>query len=82
MKAIVFVRGDDWAGMYVDGHLALEGHSLPGWKVAEVLGFDVQSCPIDDDAIQAYLEEWGSFPDGLLDIEHGIWNAPVNAERM
>jgi len=34
---VQFLVGDDWCGMYVDGKLSAEGHSLQDTEIAERL---------------------------------------------
>jgi len=61
---ITFVDGDDWAGLYVDGKLVLESHSLNPESVLEALGIKTTS-------IQAHLDwlgDMGSLPYDLKDV--------------
>lgn len=37
MSTVNLLRGDDWIGLYVDGELVLEGHSLSESTVIKVL---------------------------------------------
>lgn len=62
--AIVFVSGDDWEGMYLDGELVDEGHSLNVFKVLEKLGLAHEIRDLDSE----WIEERGSLPDYLKDV--------------
>lgn len=46
-KEIVFVTGDDWIAMYVNGEKVIDGHSLPYRSILEALGipFTTQEAP-------------------------------------
>ncbi|HRY30262.1 MAG TPA: hypothetical protein P5079_09540, partial [Elusimicrobiota bacterium] len=64
---IVFAsNGDDWEGLYVDGQLVSEGHSLRPGEVLEALKLDF--AELDDDGIMAYLEDAGNFPENLGEL--------------
>lgn len=55
---IKIVDGDDWSGLYINGELKDEGHSLRVSEVLEILGFKVETFEADYD----WLEEMGSLP--------------------
>ena len=63
-KVVTFALGNDWTGMYVDGVLVTEGHSIPYWDIVKALGFEYKSVTADEE----YLEEYGCMPDDLKDI--------------
>lgn len=66
-KHIHFMRADDWVGLYIDGELVMEGHSLRVWDVVEQLAPDAEitsSWHEDDD--DPYLSwKTGSCPKEL-----------------
>lgn len=51
MKRIVFVNDNsgDWVGLYVNGNLTIEGHSLEPDDVLTVLGIENESVWVDMD---------------------------------
>jgi len=44
---IVAAEDGDWEGLYIDGKLAAEGHSLDTRRVVEALGFTVGWRSVD-----------------------------------
>lgn len=59
-------NGDDWEGLYVDGKLALQGHSLGRVQdVLEILGFDV----LDRLTEEGWLEDIGYLPENMEDVK-------------
>jgi len=65
MSRVVYVSGDDWVGLYVDGVLFAEGHSLHPRDVAAACGVELEQLSCDCD----WLYEAGSLPDGLSDVK-------------
>jgi len=68
---IALVQGDEWQGLYLDGKLVLENHSLSARHVLEKLrdhSDDIQelSCLIVD---EEWLDGQGSLPERLSDVE-------------
>lgn len=59
---ITFVEGDDWRGIYVDGKLYHEGHSIPRSTIAELIGADMIYADLD------WLSEQGRLPQSLDDV--------------
>jgi len=37
IDSVIFLKADDWVGMYINGNLVAEGHSLPDHVVAELI---------------------------------------------
>jgi len=62
---VAIVLGDDWTGLYVNGHLAAENHSLRPDEVLKALGFEYAIFSVD----QGWLEASGSLPERLADVE-------------
>lgn len=58
----------DWCGIYVDGQLYTEGHSITVWEWLDIVEnqstFKTQNLEVDGD----WLEEGGSFPQSFSDI--------------
>lgn len=63
----VIVLGEDWMGLYIYGRLVAEGHSLSTSDVLSALGIMWRVLPAD----QTWLEESGSLPERLDDVETG-----------
>jgi hypothetical protein len=57
--------GGDWEGLFIDGKLVREGHSLHWSHVLEALGIEYDSFDADED----WMYEHGSFPDDLKDVK-------------
>lgn len=65
MATIVLVRGDDWEGLYVDGQLHTQGHSIDARHVLNLIGGRaVYLSPPQDNA----LRDRGSLPAKLDDV--------------
>jgi len=66
-KEIFLVVGDDWKGIYHNGKLISEGHSLDLYYVLEKLGYSIGAVFIDDE------ETWDSFgnscPEDLEEVK-------------
>jgi hypothetical protein len=60
---VSLVYGDDWEGLYLDGLLIREGHSLDVRDVLEALGITVDYVMADD-----CLNELGSCPPLLTEV--------------
>lgn len=67
---IKFVRADDWIGLYVDGDLKEQGHSIDEFEVARIL---VESLPIENTIVaERYNWDWveqGTLPQKYQDIQ-------------
>jgi hypothetical protein len=61
----VFVEGDDWVGLYIDGELAYEGHNMSPAHLAEFLDADFERIWADD----SWLYEVGHLPKNLEDVK-------------
>ena len=62
---VVIVHGDDWVGVYVDGKLRYEGHSIRPEQLLELLGINCRDFECDLD----WLEEEGNLPKDLKDVK-------------
>ena len=62
---ITVTDGDDWKGLYVDGKLVYEGHSIPIHEFAKAANIDFDFVEADDE----WLEEVGSFPKNLSEVK-------------
>lgn len=65
MKKITFVSGDDWKGLYVDGKLVYENHSIPNYIVLDKLGIDYDEIEADLD----WLDKVGCLPEKLSQVK-------------
>jgi len=64
-KKLVIISGDDWEGIYIDGKLIDEGHSIDWRFVLKVLGYNISGTYIEDEEFW----EIGNLPDKLEDLE-------------
>jgi len=64
-KKIVFVSGDDWVGIYVNGKLVVQDHSLNPIEVLNAIEADFEYVYPD----QEWLETEGQFPDDLKNVK-------------
>lgn len=62
---VVFAYADDWEGLYVDGILRCEGHSIQIEYALKAVGVVMESIRPD----QEWLEENGSLPVNLSDVK-------------
>jgi hypothetical protein len=62
---LVSSSSGDWIGLYHDGKLITEGHSLSGREVLGLLGFKVEEKEAQED----WLEERGNLPQLLKDVK-------------
>jgi len=62
---ITLVDGDDWQGLYVNGELVTQGHSIRAQDVCEVLGADYAFVSADYE----WLDERGALPELLKDVK-------------
>ncbi|MBM7598232.1 hypothetical protein JOC34_000589 [Virgibacillus halotolerans] len=68
-KTITVVTGDDWSGVYIDGLLDREGHSIDCSDMLEII--DSYKCfknVADYEIDLEYLEDLGSLPYKFEDI--------------
>lgn len=64
MKNISFVHGEDWVGLYIDGKLMAQGHSLSNVQVLACLGITSNRIDVGQD----WLSEQGYLPTNLEDV--------------
>lgn len=65
MKTATIVQGDDWVGVYVEGKLITEGHSVNAYELLNQLGYYVDSVEPDFD----WLWDIGNLPVYLKDVK-------------
>lgn len=70
---LTLVSGEDWCGLYVDGHLEFEGHSLPWFELVQII--DRLKPELNLEIIEPlgavssiYLENTGYLPNALKDV--------------
>jgi hypothetical protein len=68
-EQIVYVRGDDWEGVYVNGILKVEGHDTHNELRDIILGMagDVVDFKMMDADLD-WLEEVGNLPKSIDDV--------------
>lgn len=70
MSSLIYISSSngDWCGIYVDGQLYTEGHSIAVWEWLDIVEnqstFKTQNLEVEGD----WLEEGGSFPQSFSDI--------------
>lgn len=70
MKIVrVTAEGGDWEGLYVDGVLKAEEHSLTSWHVLEALGLEYEDIEVGDPLLVWTL---GRLPLGIGELRHLI----------
>jgi hypothetical protein len=70
---ITVVHGEDWCGLYINGTLEYEGHSLPWFEVIHALqriapDFFLNIIETPGDVSSEYLETQGHLPQVLTAI--------------
>lgn len=68
MKITYATNYDDWKGIYVDGKLKLEGHSL---RMDEVMALFSDFITYKEVDATDYLYEVGSLPSDLSELVNG-----------
>jgi hypothetical protein len=80
MKKAIVVKADDWEGLFIDGGLTEEGHTLNQGEervtyfieLARTYEFtleDIIFTSVTDDYYEGYLSDNGSFPTELSEVE-------------
>jgi hypothetical protein len=69
MNKMVYVDADDWCGLYVNGKLVYEDHSIPTVTFAELMmsnqpieSFNMQCVDLD------WIHERGNLPEDLNEV--------------
>ena len=71
--ACIVSNDDDWDGLYINGKLVFEGHSIPNTELLDALkgktlvGYERRTCD------QAWLYDHGNLPDDLARVK---WAKP------
>lgn len=65
LKKITLVSGDDWQGLYIDGKLAIEGHSVSVEDVLLMLDINHETLFANDN----WLDVEGYLPEDLKDVK-------------
>lgn len=69
MSVATYAVGDDWEGLYVDGVLQLEGHSLRIEEVANLLISRTFTKFVQRSVDLGWLETEGSLPADMDNVE-------------
>lgn len=67
MTEVVITRGDDWEGLYIDGVLYYQGHSITAYEVLLALQIPHKSVEVNVD----WLEVYGEYPVYFRDVVFG-----------
>lgn len=64
---VVFVNSDDWQGMYVDGRLEYENHTISSFDMMNVLGKSADGYSFEEEIVcdQQWIESIGHLPKRL-----------------
>ena len=65
-KNIVFICADDWEGMYINGELIAEGHSIEKNTVLTALSIEFKEYWTVD---EKWLTDRGRLPDYLSEVK-------------
>lgn len=55
---VVIANYDDWQGIYVDGELKYENHTIPYFEILHAVGVEFKDLEVD-----MYKLNWGRLPD-------------------
>lgn len=65
-KKLIIMRGDDWEGVYYNGKLLYQGHSIRWDDVLKQLGYNTVSNYIEEE----HWEQLGwAFPENIEDVQ-------------
>ena len=67
-RAIVIVRADDWAGIYVEGRLGQEGHSFSDAELIRVGQENPTLDIISKECDYEWAHDLGNFPADLREV--------------
>lgn len=59
------VNGDDWQGLYKDGQIVAQNHSLSAYEILELVGVEFKSEWVNLD----WLENIGHLPHNLDEVK-------------
>jgi len=68
---VIKVTADDWSGIYIDGRLRAEGHSIPFFQLMEALDeftTNKVSYWVELEADHQWICDRGSLPDTLVEV--------------
>lgn len=72
---ITVVYSEDWSGLYINGQLEYEGHSIFWLDLALALkrhGMNIKIVDPIADVDQTWLEDRGNLPQDIKDIKYGL----------
>ena len=68
-REVVLCVGDDWEGLFVDGRLIYEDHSISTKYVANIITGN-QPCSFEEKEVDMdWLYEIGTFPENIIDVK-------------
>lgn len=63
-RDVMWIRGEDWQAVYIEGELIDQGHSIDWMQVISELGCNTYKAEADED----WLQDRGDFPDDLNEV--------------
>ncbi|MGX9944892.1 hypothetical protein ACTG4Q_20735 [Bradyrhizobium denitrificans] len=69
MTAMIYAQGDDWVGVYVDGQLVTEGHSIRPLEMVEICIERKITCAEGREVDVDWLHDRGDLPAKLEDVK-------------
>lgn len=76
MKHVICISYDDWAGVYVDGELDYEGHSIESFHIARAAGsgpITFEDKNVNEEAWYRLLDKTGRLPENFSDIPEEVY---------
>ena len=66
-KKLILMRGDDWEGIYYEGKLLYQGHSINWYDVLKKLGYATKLKYIESE--EDWKELGWSLPENIEDVQ-------------
>jgi hypothetical protein len=65
---VVGCPSGDWEGLFVNGQLVFEGHSISWWQALDALKIEYETLEADDE----WMMDHGSFPNRLSKVKLAV----------
>lgn len=76
MNKVTIVDGDDWQGLYLNGYLHHQGHSIPLHVVGDLVNYTAAGEGIHEwvniEVDYEWMAEVGHLPNDIKDIPHEV----------
>ena len=69
MIKVNYIASDDWKGLYINGKLAIEGHSIHVFDLLKTLEKRELLKFTHNEINENYLENIGAFPENFVDLD-------------